>query len=316
MGVFNFDKAELEGIASREAQVQYLQKFGFVPPPLPTGYTHVVAPSQTAIHSPAPQHSHNNAQVNGHGVCRRTTPPPTPPPANGQVNGFGHSGHGGEHVTTLVARKAPKNKKRVQPTFTGSLGAGPSGTSSYGVQNSVPSASVPIASHLDNNVLSNVNIKLPRPPLQSFSHSQARVSSSSAYAHPAEPDPWMDVDSGFVPDDGMDMDVPISTLDSRGKRRVSELDDSGRSVKARTLGGDRVREAASSTDIREIRSQSGAVRHGDASVSSVVLEAPALKTYLCCNADDSNSPPPSQGGDVLEVRNPEDGGGSWAIDQW
>ena len=37
-----FDAAELEGRASKEAQKQYLSKFGFVPPPLPSGYAHAL----------------------------------------------------------------------------------------------------------------------------------------------------------------------------------------------------------------------------------------------------------------------------------
>jgi protein HIRA/HIR1 len=306
MGVFNFDQEELEGIASNEAQARYIQKYGFVPPPLPAGYSHLEAP----LHAPTPQRSANGAQANG--VSRQTTPPPTPPPGSGQVNGFGHSNQSGEQVTTLVARKAPKNKKRVQPTFMGSLGATPGASSTYNVQSasSIPSANVPIAGQHDNANPSNINIKLPPPPLQSFAHPQPPISSSSAFARPAEPaDSWMDVDSGFMPDSGMDMEVPISALDSRSKRRASEIaDDSNKQVKARTLGGDRVREATSNNDVREIRSQSGATRNVSlASTSAVVLEAPALKTYLCCNADDSISPTSSTGADILEVRNSEDG---------
>ena len=312
MGVFSFDPDELEGIAPMDAQKQYLQKFGFAPPPLPSGYSHITP----AMRAPSPQQARNGMQVNGHSnASRRATPPPTPPPDNGQVNGFGHTSHSGEQVTMLVARKAPKNKKRVQPTFMGSLGAGgPSTQSSFRTamsgQHRIPSANVPISDHFeDNNTSSNINIKLPPPPLQSFGHPQPTAQSNSAFIRPAEPsDPFMDVDSGYLADNTMDMDVPISTFESRGKRRQSEVDDSGRSIKPRTLGGDRVRESTSNNDIREIRSRLEAVRFvGEASGSNMLLEAPALKTLICCNVDDSTANSSTQSGDVLEVRNSEDG---------
>jgi len=80
IAAFQFDKTELEGIATHTDQEQYLAKFGFVPPPLPEGYTHVS--KQTT----------GSAQV----------------PVQ-QTNGFGAANNGPEKVNILVAKK----KKRV-----------------------------------------------------------------------------------------------------------------------------------------------------------------------------------------------------------
>ncbi len=62
LGVFNFDKEELEGIAPRDSQTVYLQKFGFISPPLPAGYTHAPAQMQP--------NGHSKAAINGIGVVQ------------------------------------------------------------------------------------------------------------------------------------------------------------------------------------------------------------------------------------------------------
>lgn len=99
IGAFQFEAAEMEGIASHSVQEEYLRKFNFEPPPLPTGYSHTIqsAPStqQSAI---------------------EFTPPPPPPP-------------GGVHK--LVAkRKKPGNHissvpSAGQPRVNGTSSAGP-----------------------------------------------------------------------------------------------------------------------------------------------------------------------------------------------
>ncbi|KAJ3770549.1 histone transcription regulator 1 [Lentinula raphanica] len=48
IAVFAFEPDELEGIAPHSVQVQYLSKFGFVPPPLPEGYSHESSSSNIA----------------------------------------------------------------------------------------------------------------------------------------------------------------------------------------------------------------------------------------------------------------------------
>ena len=141
LACFAFDCNELEGIAPQGTQKEYLRKFEFVPPPLPNGYVHV-PPAQ-----PVPIKV--EGRVNGD---QGYTPPSTPPGDRSQSqgrDGFGSrgaslgagsvNGNGAEQVTTLVARRAPKdrNRRRTQPTFVGSLGS----ESARG-KGSVPPASV------------------------------------------------------------------------------------------------------------------------------------------------------------------------------
>ena len=141
LACFAFDCNELEGIAPQGAQKEYLRKFESVPPPLPNGYVHV-PPAQ-----PVPIKVEGRANED-----QGYTPPSTPPGDRNQSqgrDGFGSrgaslgagsvNGNGAEQVTTLVAHRAPKdrNKRRMQPTFVGSLGS----ESARGID-SIPSASV------------------------------------------------------------------------------------------------------------------------------------------------------------------------------
>lgn len=56
IAVFQFDAAELEGIASKEDHEQYPTKFDFIPPALPEGYSHFSKEDATAA---APSHQTN-----------------------------------------------------------------------------------------------------------------------------------------------------------------------------------------------------------------------------------------------------------------
>ncbi|KAF9260575.1 WD40 repeat-like protein [Marasmius fiardii PR-910] len=49
IAVFDFEPDELEGIAPHSVQEQYLAKFGFEPPPLPSNYSHAAASTDIAI---------------------------------------------------------------------------------------------------------------------------------------------------------------------------------------------------------------------------------------------------------------------------
>src|SRR5258705_6826416 len=55
IAVFQFDSAELEGIASKEDHEQYLDKFEFIPPPLPEGYSHFGTEDAKATLAPSHQ---------------------------------------------------------------------------------------------------------------------------------------------------------------------------------------------------------------------------------------------------------------------
>ncbi|OCH87135.1 WD40 repeat-like protein [Obba rivulosa] len=289
LAVFNFDTDELEGIAPQSAQEQYLKKFGFVPPPLPTGFSHQV-----------PQSS-------------RMTPPPSPSRAQTQTE-FGATVNGtdGEQVNKLVAKR--KNKKRIQPTL---------------MPSSVPSAAVPSASTAPSSFAGPVayagasggvgaarafgevpsaSASLPPPP-------SARPPSSHAHAiSPLTSAPFGTTTSSFGDEDvemfplDKDTEVRISSLDTsmqggaKGKRRA-EMNDGLVSAKPRTLGGDRVREAV---PVKEIVTGSGGgvggglgLFSGEPSLISR-LPVPSVLTYLKATIEGTE--------DVFEGRNPEEDG--------
>ncbi|KAH9943529.1 WD40-repeat-containing domain protein [Amylocystis lapponica] len=301
MAVFSFDPEELEGIAPHSAQEQYLKKFGFVAPPLPEGYSHQVA---------APP------QVTQTSTGTRMTPPPSPGRAEVQLppdqtqNGFGTSINGtggGEQVNKLVAKR---NKKRVQPSFVGSINGfipsaahGPSSIPSAGTLASAPlsnAGGVGVSARFFGEASSSV-------PLSTFStHSTAPRSSAQTFDHAAnpynvEPSGAEDVDM-FSTD--LDMDVRINSLDTsaqagKGKRKAIDLTDDRVVSKPRTLGGDRVRDLV---PVRQIASGTGGGLGLWSDQSSMMgrLEVPPLLTCLKTTVEGSE--------DVFEGRNSESGG--------
>ncbi|KAG5643708.1 hypothetical protein DXG03_009757 [Asterophora parasitica] len=103
LAVFNFDPEELEGIAPHSVQEQYLTKFGFNPPPLPDGYSHVSTKDSSQI-----------------------TPPPSPGgQKQSQSTGFNQHNGGGERINMLVAKRG--NKKRANLTSVPSAGTSTNG---------------------------------------------------------------------------------------------------------------------------------------------------------------------------------------------
>ncbi|KAG8216509.1 histone transcription regulator 1 [Butyriboletus roseoflavus] len=130
VAVFDFDAEELEGIAPYTAQRQYLQKFGFVQPPVPDGYSHGTKYGDEE----APSTS-------------RITPPPSPnprAPSQSTQSGFGTTAvNGGEYINKLVAKKS--TKKRVQPLLMSSI---PSAATAPPVREPPPTELRPPASKL------------------------------------------------------------------------------------------------------------------------------------------------------------------------
>ncbi|KAJ3893605.1 histone transcription regulator 1 [Lentinula edodes] len=100
IAVFDFEQDELEGIAPHSVQEQYLSKFGFTPPPLPEGYSHVIASSHNATVSEV----------------------------RSQSAAFDTATIGGEVVNVLVAKRNNKKKRAGLTTMSSvpSAGAGPS----------------------------------------------------------------------------------------------------------------------------------------------------------------------------------------------
>ncbi|KAG6821105.1 hypothetical protein H0H93_006444 [Arthromyces matolae] len=180
----------------------------------------------------------------------------------------------GEHVNVLVAKRG--NKKRATLT----------------TQKTVPSASI--------NGSAGPSATAP---------ASKRVQSFNSFPAPSEqpfdvPDNWSrhaDVD--------MDVDVPINSLDTPlspthgrpGKRKASALDypDDTKPVKARTLGGDRVREHVPVKEISHYATR-GTIDGAVTNLPVPSLPTPPLLTLLSAEVEDSD--------EVLEARNPEDSG--------
>lgn len=311
MAVFSFDADELEGIAPFQAQEQYLKKFGFVPPPLPEGYSHSV---------PAQKQPAN-----------RITPPPSPSrSATAQARAHDHTGFegaqtampanrggggGGERINTLVAKR--NNKKRIQPSFVGSLaGNVPSAAIAPPSSSSGAVAQATSSTSMVNASSSTMNGSARLLPISSSNNSRSLASMSftdEGFGSVQDQD-----SKDFVMGDDMDTDVQIIAFNAGagasnggagrgGKRKALDGVDDRLPSKPRTLGGDRPRDPAPAV-AREI-AFSGEVAPGGwgvglASGSGLGLEGrldmPRLLTYLKVNVEGSE--------DVFEGRNAEDGG--------
>ena len=283
MAVFHFDASEMEGIAPQSAQDQYLKRFGFTAPPLPEGYSH-----QGSIE---PEARPNNTN--------RITPPPSPRAQSQDFGSASNAAPGGERVHTLVAKRKPK--KRIQPTFGGSISSSVPSSSINGI-NAIPSSKPPQSTSGPARGFQDVPISVPTTSALPLSVSQPFGTSSSGFglglSMGGDGDFSMDVDDG---------EVRISSFDTaaqsgKGKRRAGS--DADERVKPRTLGGDRVREAV---PVRPIASRiaaappAGAWAEGSGLAGR--LAPPQLVTYLKAGME---------GSDVLfEGRNSE-GDGEYA----
>lgn len=279
MAVFSFDLDELEGLAPVSAQEQYLKKFGFTPPPLPEGFSHLTKLQDTQM-----------------------TPPPspgrTPAAAQSQDLGFGAASNGGEHVNKLVAKR--KTQKRVPPSFVGSLGG--SVPSAGAGPSAVPSASTSPGRTTGRSFHEIAGIVPTRSPVSSSF--VPPVDSRSAFGAGRGGSEEASLELSYPEDHDMNTDVPISALDTngRGKRKSNvmyAIDD--RPSKARTLGGDRPRDTVA---VRELVPAASTVIVYDAAASTsqnllARLPLAPLLTYLKTIVESSE--------DVLEARNSEDG---------
>ncbi|KAG6840432.1 hypothetical protein C0991_006744 [Blastosporella zonata] len=205
-----------------------------------------------------------------------TKEPSQPTLAQSQSSGLSNQPNGGgEQINMLVAKRS--NKKRAN--LTTQVGAVPSASSSNGVAGSTSTAPISKRIHAVSS--------FPPPSEQPFD----------------VPDSW---------GHGMDIDVPIDSLDTpmspmharAGKRKASALDlpDDGKQVKARTLGGDRVRDHVA---VKEIAHRGTARTAGMDGVAVVwggqagpSLPVPGLLNSLTAEIEGSD--------DVFEGRNTED----------
>ncbi len=182
IAAFQFDASELEGIATHTDQEQYLAKFGFTPPPLPEGYSHV------SKHEPA-------------NIARAQTE---------QANGFdGRTGsHGPERVNILVAKRAPKDKKRAA-LVSNSTTATPAASSSMAQPNGISTnARRAQLSHISDTPAQRAG------PLQTPSRSF-----SNSFPAPSEQQ-FVVPGDGWAPGDvgqPMELDVQIDAYDTAGQ---------------------------------------------------------------------------------------------------
>lgn len=148
----------------------------------------------------------------------------------------------------------------------------------------------------------DTNMLAPSPTSRTQSISSAGQQYPASFPSPSE-QPFDVSDSWSRHNDmGMDLDVPISSLDTsstaRGTKRKSMIDaDEIKPSKPRTLGGDRPRDVV---PVKEIGGSGPVARttwgHGE----GLNLPIPALMTLLTTEVDG--------GEDVLEARNAEDNG--------
>jgi protein HIRA/HIR1 len=191
----------------------------------------------------------------------------------------------GERVNVLVAKRSKK-----RPNL-----------------NTIPSAAIPSASAPPSHRHTHV----PQPPQEHMSISAARRPSfDHRFPSPSE-QPFATHGSwSRHADVGMDLDVPINTIDTGSKRKSSVMgfEEDGRpATKARTLGGDRKRD---SVPVKEIQSPAKAATVAVSwSSSSVgpVLPVPPVLNSLSAEVEGSD--------ETFEGRNYEDSGefGSYII---
>jgi len=290
VGAFHFDPEELEGLAPHSAQEQYLQKFGFIPPPLPEGFSH-----HSPVLSAAAQQSTEG------GSLARTTPPPSPKGqdrAQPSRTGFGQTSQvngNAEHVNHLVAKRG--NKKRIRPIS----------------MNKVPSAA-PLASEASS---SSTPYGARFSPLQESRYTTTSIApptiTTKTTSKPCSPTVYSNstaavfgasTDSDYV----HGTDVLIDSLDvSVGKRKrkagTADLCDDQRPSKPRTLGGDRPREAGVVRVLGgAVQTQSG-IPAGAVSAVADLIPVPVLVTYL-------NTKVKGHDEDIFEGRNYENNGQS------
>ena len=290
IAVLNFDPAELEGIASHSDQEQYLAKFGFNLPPLPEGYSHT--PKEEAMNSRVPAQTQQAAN----GFDPRTA-------QNAE-----------EKVNILVAKRAPKDKKRLNLVPT---------SGSTPVPKPVPSP-IPISTSTANGAPASkcatlITIHDSKPP-HSHTIQSPHPSFSNSFPLPSEqpfvdaPDSWNKQDVGQLMDLDMPMEpvgVPISTAgggSAKGKRKAPSIidlttEDNSKVAKPRTLGGDRPIEIHVPKEISTWTggSTAGPPRstHGSDPLRAI-LPTPLLFSYLSTGVEGTD--------DILESRNVEEDG--------
>ena len=276
MGVFHFDPEEMEGICPLSAQKDYLKKFGYDPPPLPTGFSHHDSPEDISeIKVETPSRANSVGQ-----------------PSNG-VNTLIAKRNTKKRAPLLGAISTPLQPSKIQPppTTTSRLNPPPisAGITSYSFDDPADSTKMPL-----DQLISTPS-----------SHSPTVSSWNRNARNPS--DHFLGNEDIEMHDAHSDMSVQISSLNdemfsTRGKRKISDLIDDGRPVKARTLGGDQGRRER--PVVREIVSVSNISQDFAQSSNSVLLLTPPLLNFITAKVDGAQ--------DVLECLNKvEEGKEDW-----
>ncbi|KZP25696.1 histone transcription regulator 1 [Athelia psychrophila] len=283
LGVFNFDPEELEGIAPHSVQEQYFQKFAFTLPPLPEGYANIVAPYQE---TPT--------------VSSRITPPPSPTrapsvnPAPSQT-GFGAGANGvnggREVINQLVAKRGKKAKSSFANTSSASIPSAFANQSASAFAPSAKSTGLPPASRSFDAGPSRTQHQTAPPSLNR----------QNSHSVPPPADNWPH--TVYDADVDMDMEVPIDSLSTvstlgKGKRKGAGFEDDSRPAKARTLGGDRPREAVVVRELGGVSAVGGRAPNawGDPHLANA-LPVAQLLSALAVKVEGSD--------DMLEAKNSE-----------
>lgn len=265
----------------------------------------------------------------------RMTPPPspsrgeTPALAQPHANGFEDVNGGGERINKLVAKRKPKGTKRVQPTFMGSLGgAGPSNAAavpSASMEGSKPGSSAHSygRSHGQGQYANQggalvgpgmgmgIGAGMESSPFApEFSRRLSDHGQGQSYRSHSRDEDYGDYSLASL---GMDLDVPISSLGLNdpapggsvgGGKRKAEYAGDERPGKARTLGGDRVREAVVVRKISGLGGPGTGAGPGGVGAGAVmgqkVFEVLPVVTYLSVKGE-------GMGDDVFEGKNAESG---------
>jgi protein HIRA/HIR1 len=272
MGVFHFDAEEMEGICPLSAQKDYLKKFGYEPPPLRQGFSHKEPPAViTEMKVETPERANSVEQ-----------------PSNG--------------VNTLIAKRNKKKRAPLVATMSAPLQPSKAQLPPSTVSRlNPPSISAGVTSYSFDDPAEN-QMQLDRLISASSSHSPTIPSWNRNTRHTSDHFPGNEDIEMF--DAHSDMSVQISSLNdeetvsTRGKRKISDLIDDGRPVKARTLGGDQGRRER--PVVREIVSGSNVGQSFAQSSTSVLLPIPPLLNFLSAKVDGAQ--------DVLECLNKVDEG--------
>jgi protein HIRA/HIR1 len=236
-----FSKDELEGILPFSAQEQYLRKFPFTPPPLPSGYVHPpgLAEAVAGHHAPLAAQSQQSQRS---------------------------ASQGGEVVNKLIAKRKDKNKKRV------TLAPAPS--------TSTPAAAIPKSSQSVPTPVSNGLGGSTAGTTKAAGTASSNFRRASSGGGQVTSDGFgfgfnsSDVEMG---DAGFEADVPIVALATSSPTGARRQSDDTKAPKARTLGGDRQREVG---PVRELAAGGSTGSGLTGTLSHTALPVSPLVTYL------------------------------------